>query len=74
MAKAKKKTIRTIPQQRTAVREQDPKERVKNFAEVNCGYTLDRRKTRPNAACCVRIQLASPAARSASTFPDSSQR
>jgi NADPH-dependent glutamate synthase beta chain and related oxidoreductases len=42
MAKAKKKTIRTIPQQRTAVREQDPKERVKNFAEVNCGYTLDQ--------------------------------
>ena len=36
---AKKKTIRTIPQQRTPVREQDPAERAKNFAEVNCGYT-----------------------------------
>lgn len=40
MAKAKKKTIRTIPQKRTPVREQDPKQRVKNFGEVNCGYTL----------------------------------
>jgi len=37
---AKKRTIRTIPQQRTPVREQDPRERVKNFTEVNCGYTL----------------------------------
>jgi glutamate synthase (NADPH/NADH) small chain len=38
---AKKKTIRTIPQQRTPVREQDPAQRVRNFAEVNCGYTLE---------------------------------
>ena len=37
---AKKRTIRTIPQKRTPVREQDPHERVKNFAEVNCGYNL----------------------------------
>ena len=36
---AKKKTIRTIPQERTAVRELDPRERAANFAEVNCGYT-----------------------------------
>ena len=36
---AKKKTIRTIPQDRTAVRELDARERSKNFAEVNCGYT-----------------------------------
>jgi glutamate synthase (NADPH/NADH) small chain len=35
---AKKRTIRTIPQQRTPVREQDSRERVANFAEVNCGY------------------------------------
>lgn len=35
---AKKRTIRTIPQQRTPVREQDPGERAHNFAEVNCGY------------------------------------
>ena len=42
MAKAKKKTIRTIPQQRTPAREQDPQVRVKNFDEVNCGYTLDQ--------------------------------
>jgi len=41
MAK-KKKTIRSIPQQRTAVRELDPQVRVKNFEEVNCGYTLDQ--------------------------------
>src|SRR5208282_5789186 len=40
MAK-KKKTIRSIPQQRTPVREQDPQLRVKNFDEVNCGYSLD---------------------------------
>ncbi len=37
---AKKKTIRTIPQDRTPVRELPPRERAKNFAEVNCGYTL----------------------------------
>jgi glutamate synthase (NADPH) small chain len=41
MAKAKKKTIRTIPQQRTPVREQPSAQRVRNFAEVNCGYTLE---------------------------------
>src|SRR6202158_699203 len=40
MAK-KKKTIRSIPQQRTPVREQDPQLRVKNFNEVNCGYSLE---------------------------------
>ena len=38
---AKKKTIRTIPQERTPMREQDPQERAKNFAEVACGYTLE---------------------------------
>ena len=37
----KKKTIRTIPQQRTPPREQDPHERARNFAEVNCGYRLE---------------------------------
>jgi glutamate synthase (NADPH/NADH) small chain len=43
MAKAvkKKKTIRSIPQQRTPVRELDPQVRVKNFEEVNCGYSLN---------------------------------
>jgi glutamate synthase (NADPH/NADH) small chain len=35
---AKKRTIRTIPQQRTPMREQPAQERVKNFAEVACGY------------------------------------
>jgi glutamate synthase (NADPH/NADH) small chain len=38
---AKKKTIRTIPQQRTPMREQDPHERVDNFAEVACGYRVE---------------------------------
>jgi len=38
---AKKKTIRTIPQQRTPMREQEPRVRAGNFAEVACGYTLE---------------------------------
>ena len=40
MAK-KKKTIRTIPQARTAMREQDPKVRARNFAEVTLGYSKE---------------------------------
>jgi glutamate synthase (NADPH/NADH) small chain len=38
---AKKRTIRTIPQERTAMREQPAAERVKNFAEVACGFSVD---------------------------------
>ncbi len=38
---AKKKTIRTIPQQRTPMREQPPQERVKNVAEVACGFDVE---------------------------------
>lgn len=38
---AKKKTIRTIPQARTPMPEQDAKERARNFTEVACGYTLE---------------------------------
>ena len=38
---AKKKTIRTIPQQRTPMREQDPRQRATNFTEVACGYSLE---------------------------------
>lgn len=38
---AKKKTIRTIPQARTAMPEQAPEARVRNFDEVACGYRLD---------------------------------
>ncbi|MBL0171755.1 MAG: NADPH-dependent glutamate synthase [Gemmatimonadaceae bacterium] len=38
---AKKKTIRTIPQERTPMREQDPQWRAKNFEEVACGYTVE---------------------------------
>src|SRR4030067_1150138 len=37
---AKKRTIRTIPQGRTPMREQDPQVRAKNFEEVACGYDL----------------------------------
>ncbi len=36
---AKKRTIRSIPQERTPVRELDPVVRASNFEEVNCGYT-----------------------------------
>jgi len=39
--KKKKKTIRTIPQQRTPAREQDPAARVKNFAEVTFAYSAE---------------------------------
>jgi glutamate synthase (NADPH) small chain len=38
---AKKKTIRNIPQERTPIREQDPKERARNFSEVSLGYLVD---------------------------------
>ncbi len=38
---AKKKTIRTIPQERTPMRAQDPGARTKNVAEVACGYALE---------------------------------
>lgn len=38
---AKKKTIRTIPQARTPVKELPAHERVRNFAEVSCGYRVE---------------------------------
>jgi glutamate synthase (NADPH/NADH) small chain len=38
---AMKKTIRTIPQERTPIPIQDPKERAGNFAEVTLGYRLE---------------------------------
>jgi glutamate synthase (NADPH/NADH) small chain len=37
----KKKTIRTIPQERTPAAEQDPAERARNFSEVSLGYRLE---------------------------------
>ena len=40
-AKPKKKTIRTIPQERTKMREQEPAVRAKNFEEVALGYSKD---------------------------------
>ncbi len=41
MEKKKKKTIRTIPQERTPIPLQDPEARVKNFSEVALGYELE---------------------------------
>lgn len=41
MANPKKKTIRTIPQIRTPMREQDPLERARNFEEVTLGYSRE---------------------------------
>lgn len=41
-ATSKNKTIRTIPQERTPMQEQDPQVRATNFAEVACGYTLEQ--------------------------------
>jgi glutamate synthase (NADPH/NADH) small chain len=38
---AKKKTIRTIPQERTPMRVQDAQARAKNFTEVACGYGVE---------------------------------
>jgi len=55
---AKKKTVRTIPQERTPMREQDAQVRAKNFSEVACGYSLEdaRRESErclmcPNPTC-----------------------
>jgi glutamate synthase (NADPH/NADH) small chain len=39
---AKKRTVRTIPQERTPVRELPPAERIRGFGEVNCGYTAEQ--------------------------------
>ncbi len=38
---AQKKTIRTIPQERTPIPEQDPRERIGNFDEVALGYRVE---------------------------------
>lgn len=38
---AKKRTIRTIPQTRTALCEQDPRTRAKNFDEVSASYRIE---------------------------------
>jgi glutamate synthase (NADPH/NADH) small chain len=38
---AKKKTVRSIPQERTPMPEQDAQARAKNFEEVACGYRLE---------------------------------
>jgi glutamate synthase (NADPH/NADH) small chain len=38
---AKKRTIRSIPQERTPMQERAPEERIRGFMEVACGYTPD---------------------------------
>jgi glutamate synthase (NADPH) small chain len=38
---ARKRTVRTIPQERTPMLEQDPAARVRNFDEVACGYPAE---------------------------------
>ena len=38
---AKKRTIRTIPQERTRAHEQDPEARARNFDEVTCAFSLE---------------------------------
>ncbi len=38
---AKKRTIRSIPQERTPMLERPAIERARDFAEVSCGYTLE---------------------------------
>ena len=38
---SKKRTIRTIPQERTPMPEQAPRERARNFDEVSLGYRLE---------------------------------
>ncbi|MDP7572289.1 MAG: dihydropyrimidine dehydrogenase, partial [Myxococcota bacterium] len=38
----KKKTIRTIPQERTSIPVQAPAARVENFEEVALGYRLEQ--------------------------------
>ena len=48
---AKKKTIRSIPQERTPMPEQDPQVRAKNFQEVACGYSLED-AARESERCC----------------------
>ena len=46
-----KRTIRSIPQERTPVREQPPQERATNFLEVNQGY--DEAEARREASRCL---------------------
>lgn len=48
----KKKTIRTIPQERTPMREQNPAVRARNFDEVACGYTVE--EARREAERCLQ--------------------
>src|SRR3974390_1386649 len=40
LSMAKKRTIRSIPHERTAMREQPPRQRVRNFSEVACGHSV----------------------------------
>ena len=38
---AKKRTVRTIPQERTHPREEDPQKRSRNFTEVTCVFSVE---------------------------------
>ncbi|MDR1708565.1 MAG: NADPH-dependent glutamate synthase [Candidatus Accumulibacter sp.] len=49
---AKKRTIRSIPQERTPMREQPPAERARNFEEVSLGY-LPEEAMRESERCLV---------------------
>ena len=51
------KTIRTIPQQRTAMPEQCPAERVKNFGEVALGYGAEH-AARESERCLIFLPRA----------------
>jgi glutamate synthase (NADPH) small chain len=42
MSKPKKKTIRTIPQERATMRELEPRKRATNFEEVACGFEVSQ--------------------------------
>ena len=70
---SKKRTIRTIPQQRTPMTEQEPHQRARNFDEVACGYTQDARSKRKRCLLCPDPPCVR-AARSTSTSPISSRR
>jgi glutamate synthase (NADPH/NADH) small chain len=41
MSKPKKRTIRTIPQERARMRELEPRVRARNFDEVACGFRVE---------------------------------
>ena len=71
---AKKKTIRTIPQERTPVEEQDPRSARATSPRFPAATASRTRCARPTAACNAPTSRACAAARSASTFRRSSRK